>query len=721
MPYTRAMVSRVLFISLFLFAAFGLIACGSDPAVGDDASIIEDSGIEDDSGITPKPGDDDDDDDEEPSVGDDVCGDGIRGPTEVCDDGNTADGDGCSADCQVIEDGYLCFEPGEFCVKIVCGNGKLEPGEACDDGNTEGGDGCSADCKLIEPGWDCPIIGRACVAAECGDGIVAGNEECDDGNANNGDGCSSACLLEEGFHCETPGEACAPAVCGNGIVEGHEQCDEGANNHPFKSCDLNCTRVPSCQDGVCAAVCGDGIVFGVNPDGTPEECDDGNTRDGDGCSSDCKLEEGYACSVVEEALPESIVLPVIVRDFISQRGGAPAGNGPQDPHIDFNRPDTGGNTICYGPAQVGAVSLSASERSLTYELHEDGYPILNPHIPGSPLDEWCYEWSDGQAKYSTGGVDSAASFQEWYTDNDRNQTIFYELTLTPDPSESSSYVFDSGSDGFFPIDGMGWNEGPNPIEPSINDSGSRGRNFGFTTETRYWFEYSGDERLEFSGDDDLWVFINGHLCLNVGGLHPARPALLDFSNPAGNQTLADDQPGDDAFKAMLQALQAEIVSECKAHLDSFLGGPDDPPPVFEVAIFHAERRENDSNYKLTLSNFVKRRSVCASVCGDGIVASDEVCDDGVNDGSYGGCMPGCQAYAPYCGDGEVQAGEECDLGTLENRGAYGAGSCNPDCTIGPFCGDGIRQANEQCDDGEANGSPESICSETCQVRFLGPG
>src|SRR5690606_39154526 len=39
------------------------------------------------------------------------------------------------------------------------------------------------------------------------------------------------------------------------------------------------------------------------------------------------------------------------------------------------------------------------------------------------------------------------------------------------------------------------------------------------------------------------------------------------------------------------------------------------------------------------------------VCGDGVVEGDEVCDDGVNDGSYGGCSPDCTALAPHCGDG----------------------------------------------------------------------
>ncbi|MBL8972837.1 MAG: hypothetical protein JNK56_19780 [Myxococcales bacterium] len=84
------------------------------------------------------------------------------------------------------------------------------------------------------------------------------------------------------------------------------------------------------------------------------------------------------------------------------------------------------------------------------------------------------------------------------------------------------------------------------------------------------------------------------------------------------------------------------------------------------------------------------------VCGDAMIDGDEVCDDGVNDGAYGGCMPGCAALAPFCGDGAVDLGiETCDGGGVPD---------DPMCSLAcqrPRCGDGIVQAGEDCEAGVA--------------------
>jgi cysteine-rich repeat protein len=64
------------------------------------------------------------------------------------------------------------------------------------------------------------------------------------------------------------------------------------------------------------------------------------------------------------------------------------------------------------------------------------------------------------------------------------------------------------------------------------------------------------------------------------------------------------------------------------------------------------------------------------VCGNGVVEDDEVCDDGVNDGSYGSCNADCTAPGPFCGDGAVNGEEPCDDGDdVDGNG------CNVDCVV----------------------------------------
>jgi cysteine-rich repeat protein len=124
----------------------------------------------------------------------DVCGDGIQGATEQCDDGNDLSGDGCDSTCS-LELGYTCAFPGQACELNICGDGFVGGGEGCDDGNDTPGDGCDAACQ-VEPDWACPTPGNACRPITCGDGFLDFPETCDDGNTASGDGCDGTCQIE---------------------------------------------------------------------------------------------------------------------------------------------------------------------------------------------------------------------------------------------------------------------------------------------------------------------------------------------------------------------------------------------------------------------------------------------------------------------------------------------------------------------------------------------
>ncbi len=65
------------------------------------------------------------------------------------------------------------------------------------------------------------------------------------------------------------------------------------------------------------------------------------------------------------------------------------------------------------------------------------------------------------------------------------------------------------------------------------------------------------------------------------------------------------------------------------------------------------------------------------LCGNGLVDLDEVCDDGLNDGSYGGCASDCSELGGSCGGGEVQPEHE----TCDEGGANGSKSCNDECQV----------------------------------------
>ncbi|MFT3765934.1 MAG: DUF4215 domain-containing protein [Minicystis sp.] len=181
-----------------------------------------------------------------------------------------------------------------------CGDGVIDPGEQCDDGNTVGGDGCSAGCTVERCFGEVPlslgpnagdtslgrdgitdlcsgVVGREVVysytPAEYGTLTLTLEAESDLAMTTLVD-----CSLEVEGSCGDTSVpvtlATSPGVPIHVTVGGRTSGAEGL----FV---LTATMKPSCGDGV------------VDP---WEQCDDGNTADGDGCSAGCTAEIAVYCA-----------------------------------------------------------------------------------------------------------------------------------------------------------------------------------------------------------------------------------------------------------------------------------------------------------------------------------------------------------------------------------------------------------------------------------------
>jgi fibro-slime domain-containing protein len=107
-----------------------------------------------------------------------------------------------------------------------------------------------------------------------------------------------------------------------------------------------------------------------------------------------------------------------------------------------------------------------------------------------------------------------ANFDQWYRNVDGvNKAYLIEFSLQPQPNGKSFTFF---SDAFFPLDATGW--GNEDFE----------HNYHFTTEVHTQFYYLGGETFSFTGDDDLWVYVNNRLGIDLGGLHPPRTATINM-------------------------------------------------------------------------------------------------------------------------------------------------------------------------------------------------
>lgn len=251
------------------------------------------------------------------------------------------------------------------------------------------------------------------------------------------------------------------------------------------------------------------------------------------------------------------------------------------------------------------------------ELGSDGYPVLAWSFGGDSLSYLFdpTEKHDGKESFSNvGGLLRVDEVGYYYYDCHDNFAQFDETgnTFFLYPNWAVNAGGASGNGQFFPFDSgneVFIERGGNLTQNSVT-SEDEGLNhyFGLTMTTNFVQQFGGhtDEMesqpvtYNFSGDDDVWIFIDGVLVGDLGGIHNTSSIQIDFST--GEVVVYDDKDSDNVFdggetyyqKTTLRALFEAADRDVRNFEDGTL--PDGS--YHSLDFFYLERGNVDSNMSL---------------------------------------------------------------------------------------------------------------------------
>ena len=202
-----------------------------------------------------------------------------------------------------------------------------------------------------------------------------------------------------------------------------------------------------------------------------------------------------------------------------------------DAHPDFERnpgdKSSDGTTFKYG----------LDKGIVTDKLGEDSKPV---YAGGS---------------YSTTNEEN---FNQWYNDVPNvNLNKPFSITLTK--LDNGLYRYENTN--FFPIN-----------EQLFGNEG-RNKNFHFTYELHAKFDYNQGDEFNFSGDDDVWVYINGHKVIDIGGVHSKKDASVRLDDVVEKAELKSSDNTLAFFFAERHTTQSNFIIETSLKLKDYKPKP----------------------------------------------------------------------------------------------------------------------------------------------------
>lgn len=585
-----------------------------------------------------------------------------------------------------------------------CGNGEVDEGEECDDGNSDATDACTNECQ----------------ANVCGDGyLYAGEEQCDEGGDN-----GEICEASYGSTCSYCSDSCnrvtySGAFCGNNVIEGAERCDgtdlpywyaqfAGLGGSLMQEGNLNgiCDRedegsVVYNDDVTEIYVCIDvGVCNGGGKNGLICEDDtDCESDDGDGacvnpaCTNDCSA----TCPFTYEN-----------DQLLAKTNELGASRDTEVTLISYDA-DTSGSRLTSGNAATLYIPACTAATRLTADIEYDfdrpeTRVIFATDLSGSMQYVW-----DG-----TCADDGSSCHYDSNCASDGSVACEGETRM-----DTTATALRDSIDGLF--DGLGNNVGIGLI--------------GFTSsmdENYSWIDQDIEKTPNDASDDPNltdYVYVSdgsdSNFFYTEDDRADAKSEVSTYSASGGTYTYYGLYAAGEAFDAYGESDDREVIvlmtdglwscEDCGAsQIDPALAAcrlKDEGVEIYTVALYSGSESnlsiDDDfcENYQNSDGTWMDEEEWAASLCGNGVVddVAGEECDDG-NSNNNDACTNSCTSAV--CGDGVVQSGEVCDDGG-------DSATCDSDCTA-VSCGDGYANsaAGEDCDETSSSGSGIR-CTSSC--------